>query len=207
MHRKKRVPHVSNQAHQGLNVESGGPADIERDINRQTNESFEHGGEGSREVQETPNTLRTGESKNESTTDQLNDFLRGELASVETYDLALHAIKDPELTGTLRQIRDSHERRVGLLRDRIRALGGEPAISSGAWGAFSRAVQRGADLLGNRVAVAALEEGEDQGKKRYSRDTDELSKTEREFVEKELAPEQIRTHDLARSLQKFVKAA
>ena len=207
MNRKKRVPHVSTPVPHRMDAEPGGPADIEHDINRQTNESFEHRTDGSREGQETPNTLRTGESKPESTTEQLNDFLRGELASVETYDLALHAIKDPELTGALRQIRDSHERRVGLLRDRIRSLGGEPATSSGVWGAFSRAVQRGADLLGNRVALAALEEGEDQGKKRYSRDVDELQKSEREFVEKELAPEQVRTHDLARSLQKFVKAA
>jgi uncharacterized protein (TIGR02284 family) len=203
MDQDKREPDVSTNVPHGSEVESGGPADVERELRQQENESVER----VRETQETPTTLRTGESKHTSTIERLNEFVRGELASVETYDLALHAIKDPDLTGPLRQIRDSHERRVGLLRERIRALGAEPVQSSGVWGAFTRAIQRGADLLGNRVALAALEEGEEQAKKRYTRDLDELQATEREFVERELVTEQVRTHDLARSLQKFVKAA
>jgi uncharacterized protein (TIGR02284 family) len=213
MAHKKQHPDVSTNVPPELNVEPGGPADIERESNRQANESIERERETKETAQEIPTTLRTGESKSQSTIEpqstieRLNEFVRYELASVETYDLALQAIKDHDLTGPLRQIRDSHERRVGLLRERIRALGGEPAHSSGVWGAFVRAIQRGADLLGNRIALAALEEGEDQGKKRYSRDLHELQVTEREFVERELAPEQLRTHDMAGSLQKFVKAA
>jgi uncharacterized protein (TIGR02284 family) len=204
----KREPDVSTNVPHGLDSEPGGPVDIERDLNRQENESVERARESQETPsQENPTTLRTGESKPKSAIDRLNEFVRGELASVETYELALHAIKDSELKGPLQQIRDSHERRVGLLRERIRGLGGEPAHSSGVWGAFARALQRGADLLGQRVALAALEEGEDQGKRRYSRDLDELQASEREFVERELMAEQVRTHDLARSLQKFVKAA
>lgn len=201
----KQEPDVSTNIPHGSDVESGGPADVERDIHsqRQENESVER----ARETQDNPTTLRTGQTKPQSTIERMNEFMRGELASVETYDLALHAIKDIELVEPLRQIRDSHERRVGLLRDRIRSLGGEPAQSSGVWGAFARAIQRGADLLGNRVALAALEEGEDQAKKRYSRDLGELQAPAREFVERELVTEQARTLDLARSLQKFVKAA
>lgn len=199
----KREPDVSTNVPHGLDTEPGGPADVEREMNRQENESVER----ARESQETPTTLRSGEAKPKSTIDRLNDFQRGELASVETYELALHAIKDSELRAPLQQIRDSHERRVSLLRERIRALGGEPAHGSGAWGAFARALQRGADLLGQRVALAALEEGEDQVKKRYLRAIDDLQTAEREFVERDLLNEQIRTHDLARSLQKFVKAA
>lgn len=204
MDQDKREPDYSTNVPHGLDVEPGGPADIERETNRQENESVER----SREPQqETPTTLRTGQPTPTSTIERLNDYLRGELASVETYDLALSKIKDSELTGPLQQIRDSHDRRVKLLREKIRVLGGEPAHSSGVWGAFARAIQRGADLLGHRVALAALEEGEDQGKKRYSRHLDELASAEREFVERELASEQQRTHDLASSLQKFVKAA
>ncbi len=201
----KREPDVSTNIPHGTDVESGGPADVERDVNPQPreNESVER----ARETQENPTTLRTGQPKPQSNIERLNEFVRGELASVETYDLALHAIKDSELMGPLRQIRDSHERRVVVLRERIRSLGGEPVQSSGVWGAFARAIQRGADLLGNRVALAALEEGEEQAKKRYSRDLDELQTAEREFVERELVTEQVRTLDLARSLQKYVKAA
>ncbi len=157
--------------------------------------------------EEIPTTRRTGEPSKESSLDRLNDLLRGELASVETYELALRRVRDAELSSSLRQICESHERRVERLRDKVRELGGEPAHSSGVWGAFARLVQRGADLLGHRAALAALEEGEDQGKKRYARDTDELDASVRDFVLKELAPEQQRTHDLAQSLQKFVKAA
>jgi len=156
---------------------------------------------------EVPSTRRTGDPSKESTLDRLNDFLRGELASVETYELALRSVRDADLTSSLRQLRESHQRRVDLLRSKVSELGGEPALSSGVWGAFARIVQRGADLLGHRAALAALEEGEDQGKKRYARDMDELEPTAREFVLHELAPEQQRTHDLAQSLQKFVKAA
>jgi uncharacterized protein (TIGR02284 family) len=154
-----------------------------------------------------PTTKRTGEPTKSSTVERLNDLLRGELASVETYELALKSVRDAELTSSLRQIRDSHERRVTLLSAKVRELGGEPSESSGVWGAFARIVQRGADLLGHRAAIAALEEGEDQGKRRYSRDLDELEESMRTFVLTELAPEQRRTHDLAQSLQKFVKAA
>lgn len=207
MDQDKREPDVTTNVPHGLNVEPGGPGDVERERQREPNESVERSRENPESGRDNPTTLRTGEVKPLSTIDRLNEFMRAELASVETYDLALQAIKDQDLVGPLRQIRDSHDRRVNLLRDRIRALGGEPAHSSGVWGAFVRAMQRGADLLGRRVALAALEEGEDQVKKRYGRETFELQATEREFVERELAPEQLRTHDLARSLQKFVKAA
>jgi len=199
----KHEPDVSTHLPHGADGEPGGPADIERERNRQDNESVER----VRETQETPTTLRTGESKPQSTIERLNEFVRTELASVETYDLALHTIKDSEVMGALRQIRDSHERRVELLRERVRSLGGEAPHSSGVWGAFARTIQRGADLLGHRVALAALEEGETQTQKRYTRDLDELQAVEREFIERELLAEQMRTHDLARSLQKFVKAA
>ena len=203
MDQDKHEPDVSTNLPHGNDVESGGPADVERDLEPQENESVER----ARETQENPTTLRTGQAKHQSTIERLNELVRGELASVETYDLALHAIRDSELMGPLRQIRNSHERRVNLLCERIRSLGGEPAKSSGVWGAFARAIQRGADMLGNRVALAALEEGEDQAKKRYTRDLDELYMAEREFVERDLVPEQIRTLDLARSLQEYVKAA
>ncbi|UQA61942.1 DUF2383 domain-containing protein [Polyangium aurulentum] len=158
-------------------------------------------------IEEVPVTARSGAPRNTSTIESLNELLRGELASVETYELALRTARDVDLASALRQIRDSHGRRVAILQDKIRELGGQPVASSGAWGAFTRLVQRGADLLGNRTALAALEEGEDVGKRRYARELDELDETTRHFVLTELAPEQQKTHDLSRSLLKYVKAA
>lgn len=204
MDQEKQAPDTSTNLPHGSAVDQGEPADVERESPRRENESIE----GTRQsVREAPTTLRTGEVKPLSTIDRLNDFVRGELAGIETYDLALQALGNAEWTGTLRQIRDNHEQRAHLLRERIRALGGEPASSSGVWGAFVRAMQRGADLLGSRVALAALEEGEELLLKRYGRETSELQSGERTFVERELLPQQVRTNDLARSLEKFVKAA
>jgi uncharacterized protein (TIGR02284 family) len=139
--------------------------------------------------------------------DKLNEFLRGELSAVETYDLAVRKVKDPELSSALRQIRDNHDHRVTELRDTIRSAGGEPSQSSGAWGAFAKMVQAGADLFGDRSAVSALEEGEDHGLKMYREDIDELALDVREVVIRRLLPEQQKTHDLCRSLERFTKAA
>lgn len=138
--------------------------------------------------------------------DQLNDFLRGELSAVETYDLALRSVRDAELATALRNIRDNHDRRVTLLRERIRTLGGEPVHGSGVWGAIAKLVQRGADLFGDKAAIAVLEEGEDRCKKMYS-DFGHLDASTRELVATQIAPEQQRTHDLCSSLHRMTKAA
>jgi demethoxyubiquinone hydroxylase (CLK1/Coq7/Cat5 family) len=138
---------------------------------------------------------------------KLNECLRGELSAVETYDLAMRGVRDLELVSALRELRDSHDRRVTLLRDRIRACGAEPVQTSGAWGAFARLIQRGADLFGDSAAMSALEEGEDRGLRMYSEDLDRLDAKSRDFIVLELLPEQERTHELCRALDRFVKAA
>jgi hypothetical protein len=143
----------------------------------------------------------------ENTLDCLNEFYRRECSAVETYDLAIKSTKDPELCRSLTQLRQDHAERVGVLRNKICELAGEPSESSGAWGAFAKTVQAGADFLGDTVAVAALEEGEDRGIKMYTdalRDGDPIV---RDLVGTVLMPAQRRSHDLCRSLKSFVKAA
>jgi len=139
--------------------------------------------------------------------DKLNEFLRGELSAVETYELAVKKVKHNDLGTSLRQLRDAHDERVSILRQKLRELAAEPAQSSGAWGAFAKAIQVSADLLGNKTAIAALEEGEDHGMKMYS---DALAETEPvlvDLISSTLLPAQRKTHDLCRSLKRFVKAA
>lgn len=204
MAQEKQAPDGSILLPPGSTTEQKLPSSVERQVANRENKAIEEIRES---VQDTPTTLRTGEVKPMSTIEHLNEFMRGELASVETYHLALQALDFSEWAETLREIRDNHEVRVQILRERIRALGGDPVQSSGVWGAFGRAIQRSADLLGQRVALAALEEGETQLLKRYGRETGELQLAEREFVERELLPLQVHTCDLARSLEKFVKAA
>lgn len=204
MAQEKQAPDGSILLPPGSSTEQKLPSGVEREVANPENETIPEVRES---VQDTPTTLRTGEVKPMSTIEHLNEFMRGELASVETYHLALQALDSSEWAETLREIRDNHEIRVHILRKRIRALGGDPVQSSGVWGAFGRAIQRSADLLGQRVALAALEEGETQLLKRYGRETGELQLAEREFVERELLPLQVHTCDLARSLEKLVKAA
>ena len=135
----------------------------------------------------------------EKTIDKMNEFLRGEISSVETYDLALGKTKHAELVASLQQLRDDHAERVALIRQQIRA-----------WGAFTKAVQAGADLLGDATAIAALEEGEDHGLRMYRdalADTDVDYVAYKSFVSSVLLPAEQKSHDACRSLKRFAKAA
>ena len=124
---------------------------------------------------------------------KLNEYLRGEMAAVETYDQALEKLRESSNRWELEQCKQSHERRVLALRRRIEEVGGQPSESSGAWGAFSRLFEGGARAFGEKAAISALEEGEDHGLKLY-RDVRELDATAREFVETDLLPAQEATH-------------
>jgi len=140
--------------------------------------------------------------------DQLNSFLRGEISAVETYRMAIDKV-DPNSPARIELIAnmDSHNQRVMLLRDAIRALGGEPADGSGPWGVLAKAIEGGARLLGDKAAVAALESGEDHGLKDYRKDLDELDPNGRALVMTELLPQQQQTHDRMSALKKQLASA
>ena len=135
------------------------------------------------------------------TVEKLNSFLRGEISAVETYRQAIEKLANkPEVT-TLNDCMQSHAQRVGMLRDEIRRRGGEPAQGSGPWGTFAKLVEGGAKALGEKAAIAALEEGEDHGRDDYKRDTQDLEPDARQFVEQNLIPEQQRTHRVMSTLK------
>lgn len=137
-----------------------------------------------------------------SNIDQLNSFLRGEISAVETYRMALDKLEaNSPARAELQTCMQSHQQRVILLRDAIRTLGGEPSESSGPWGVFAKAVEGGANLLGDKVAVAALEEGEDHGLKDYKKDIDELDASAQHLVNNQLLPLQQQTHDRMSALK------
>lgn len=144
---------------------------------------------------------------NQSDVDQLNSFLRGELAAVETYDQALNRIDDLQVTQPLREVRASHGRRADLLRQRIMGLGGEPSTGSGVWGSFAKLVEGSASVFGVASAIAALEEGEDHGRDDYRADLHGLSNETQTFVTRSIVPEQLRTHEVVSSLKRQVKAS
>ena len=63
--------------------------------------------------------------------DTLNALLRGEISAAETYDLAISKFEDRSAAEELRRIRDEHHAAMSMLRDRVRANGGEPANRPG----------------------------------------------------------------------------
>ncbi|HYO67166.1 MAG TPA: DUF2383 domain-containing protein [Archangium sp.] len=139
---------------------------------------------------------------NTSDVETLNSFLRGEISAVETYRQAIGHVSDERIRSQLEDCLHDHEHRVEALRERVEKLGGKPAQGSGIWGAFAKLVQGGADLLGEKTAIHALEEGEDHGLADYQRDLDKTHGEARRFVRMELLPSQKRTHERMSRLKK-----
>lgn len=130
----------------------------------------------------------------EKAVDQLNSLLRGELSAIETYEQALRKLNGPgtELADRIVHFAAEHSRNADTLKARIETVGGQPATSSGVWGAWAKIVQGSANVFGDGSAIKALKEGEEHGLKDYmdalgDQDLDAMS---RRLVEEELIPRQ-----------------
>ena len=135
---------------------------------------------------------------------QLDSFLRGELSAVGTYTMALSRLAESPHSGALREALQSHQKRADQLRQHIRMGGGNPSETSGVWGAFARLYEGGMAMFGEKAAINALESGEDHGIADFKRGLDDLDSECLAFMQREILPEQERTHrliaDLKRSL-------
>ena len=140
---------------------------------------------------------------NEDVVGKLNSFLRGEISAVESYKQALGKITDPAIRSQLQSCEQDHEQRIVLLRARITQLGGKPETGSGAWGVWAKLVQGGGDLLGEKTAVSALEQGEDHGLNDY-KDLDELDSETRTWVQSAILPMAEKTHGALSALKRTV---
>jgi len=136
-----------------------------------------------------------------NTIDQLNSFLRGEIAAVETYKMAIQKMSKATFIAGLRDNLKSHEDRVSQLTKEIKSHGGEPATGSGAWGVFAKMIEGGAAAFGEKAAIAALEEGEDHGRNDYQRELETVEAPTREFVESMLA-ETLKTHAVLSTIKR-----
>lgn len=141
-------------------------------------------------------------SRHSETVDQLNSFLRGEMSAAESYRETIAKLPAASSIHTLEECARSHQVRVDLLTREVRRLGGEPAESSGAWGTFAKLLTNGAQMFGEKAAIAALEEGEDHGRNDYQRDFAELDADTRALIELKVLPEQLRTHRAMSNLKK-----
>jgi len=102
-------------------------------------------------------------------TSTLNSLLRGEMSALETYGQALQKLQDDNAPGAaeLHQIRKEHRDAAAALQSHVAVHGDEPSRDSGPWGAFAKAVEGTAKVFGNKAALKALKEGEEQGVKEY----------------------------------------
>jgi Domain of unknown function (DUF2383). len=125
----------------------------------------------------------------------LNKLLKNELSATETYQQAMDKLgEDVELGGSeyLEPIYEDHKEAVSSLQEQIRQLGATPAEGSGAWGTWAEIVQGGANMLGKKAALKALQGGEKSGAEDYEealQDT-ELSSDVRSLIETKLLPAQ-----------------
>jgi rubrerythrin len=102
---------------------------------------------------------------------ELNQCLKSELSSIETYQQALekqrtHYGNEPSFQ-RLTQIMNDHQDAADKLRTMIRSHGSTPVETSGAWGTWSQTVMGAAKLFGDKAALKALKEGEESGLKEY----------------------------------------
>jgi osmotically-inducible protein OsmY len=140
--------------------------------------------------------------KESSPVEQLNSFLRGELSALETYRMALDKLdRGSQARGELESCMRSHEERISMLRNEITRRGGTPATSSGPWGVFAKTVEGGARILGDKAAIAVLEQGEDHGLSDYRNDIDRLDPDLQNIVRSRLLPAQEQTHSRMSTLK------
>jgi len=139
--------------------------------------------------------MSTFKSKSSETIRGLNELLRGELAALETYNQALSVVTgDRDTEDDLRECQSSHRERVDRLRMEITERGGTPDTGSGAWGGFAKVVEGTAKTVGQKMAINALEAGEDHGMKEYEELLPKLDGAARDIVETAIYPQQMRTH-------------
>jgi bacterioferritin (cytochrome b1) len=132
--------------------------------------------------------------------DVLNSLLRGEISAQEAHEKALALAGDmtAEEAAELKRISAEHTRTAEVLRTEIFRLGGTPASSGGAWGAFAKAFQASANLLGVTTAFASLCEGEEHGLKEYQEALEVATGPTKELLQELLVPNQ-RNHIAALS--------
>jgi hypothetical protein len=139
-----------------------------------------------------PTEIVMEKSTSAETAEALNSLLRGEISAAETYVQAIRMLDGEPQADRLRNLRDDHVAACNVLRRLVNVYGEDNDTGSGAWGAFAKAVEGTAKLLGNKAAIAALKTGEEHGVKDYERaiERDDLDPEANRLLREVLLPRQ-----------------
>lgn len=98
---------------------------------------------------------------------QVDELIRGEMSAVKSYNQILEDLQDQQEKIKLEKIKADHEMAVVKLKSYATKDVKEDTKTTGAWGTFAQAWTGGAKLMGNRVALKALAQGEKHGINEY----------------------------------------
>jgi len=129
--------------------------------------------------------------------EQLNSYLRVELAAVAGYQKALRALKKKAVGDgdQILRLASEHQRTVTVLQGSVQARGGSPVIAADPWegsGAAALTAEDASARLEDKEFLLALLEVERRGLAEYEAGLPSLDHDARELVELELIPRQRR---------------
>lgn len=123
---------------------------------------------------------------------EFNSLLAGEIAAVETYELAMKRDFGGTMVECLSECRASHADRVSRLTQYVVDAGGTPTDSSGVWGGFEKFVQNTNATAHD--ALAQLEMFEAERLVQYEAAKEIVPPPVLTVLSKELLPAQHETH-------------
>lgn len=125
---------------------------------------------------------------------QLDDLVRGEQAALKAYDQLLTDTKNEKMKSQLQMIRKDHENAISKLSKYVAGKKDllEDTENAGAWGTFAKTWTKGGELMGNKTALKALQQGEEHGINEYKEalKDDTLSAELKKTIQSELLPSQ-----------------
>lgn len=133
---------------------------------------------------------------------QLGALLAVELSAKNAYDRCIEGVDDEARASQLRVLRVSHQHRAELLARRIVALGGSSLVTSLPGRGIATAHEDVSAFFSSDATLSNLQNGEDEGLLLYRDGLRRLSIVERRFVEDVLLPEQQRSSEMLRTIER-----
>lgn len=99
--------------------------------------------------------------------EQMAQILRGEVSAMEAYTQVMQKVKNGAEAHRLEEFLNDHRKAVTYWKSQVEKMNVDIPFSSGPWGDVVEAFIGSAKILGNRVALKALQEGEEHGLEEY----------------------------------------